>query len=542
VSNDKKFSVACKLSLPDSNVLDSRVGQVLALVESVHFKIFPTSTKSISLNKESTNIHLQSSDECFSYIEGNYNVAEKLSQYRDIFAYRKISSNVPYVVDTLYEKDRDSSFYPIGAVSKDIIGAGVPTRLTKYGLTALAYADKNILDKLTEMEGTLMEKNLVDNKKDSSLSSQVSMGKLLDPKKFSGNSEAKLKKQEENADSKFIFDIRIVPSELRVDPELRAAFSAAILQSGWIQSFQSQNCNINIAINDVCFPNSTESSFSQFNSSSLMKVVSRYYSKNVMMDENDIHSYLKDILIPHCVRLCLSNNYCGDDAKWNPHYNTKSQLDDSLHYKLKYDGIFLPDPLAPIHIHCRYSITVACAILRRVKLMSAIRFIMSGKIPHELIEKVLKSKTVREHSDGIPIWWCPWIHDIALLVHAVRYGLLSIVEDRKDSERMNRIGSVFDLNEIEKHTRSVLFNGTLEQKPLISKKVLTKLSVSEVKGLVDSYICQFPSMNSIEQRLGFICEETQKAYFVDRDALRKDHEDFFLSLPMFDDCGWTRYK
>merc|ERR1712107_25292 len=122
--------------------------------------------------------------------------------------------------------------------------------------------------------------------------------------------------------------------------------------------------------------------------------------------------------------------------------------------------------------HSEESIAFASAILRRVRLTRSIRCIVGDGVQFHTLDSFLRSYKVRGDMKDMPLWWCPWIHDIALMVHVARFGLFSILDDIKNDEKLQQLGSVFAYDNIKSLVTETLLEGVNGHKPLIPKHVL----------------------------------------------------------------------
>ena len=127
--------------------------------------------------------------------------------------------------------------------------------------------------------------------------------------------------------------------------------------------------------------------------------------------------------------------------------------------------------------------------------------------------------------DGLPIWWCPWIHDTALLINASTRGLFSILKDL-EAESDRKEVFVFSREAIKQHIKRTFF--TDETIPRLIKDTS---SVDDTNSWIENYTNEFPSLNVIERRLVFLCakatEDLEGGYHFD-------------NLPMYDHGGWPR--
>ncbi|KAL3787638.1 hypothetical protein HJC23_011786 [Cyclotella cryptica] len=218
--------------------------------------------------------------------------------------------------------------------------------------------------------------------------------------------------------------------------------------------------------------------------------------------KESVEEYYQSVLFPHCLRLCLLLS--GELNKI-----ATLQGPSSL------NGLnSIPDPFLPIECHSEEAMTRAYIILRRAKLMKALRFIVGGGVPFPVTKSVLHGPLLRRLTSEVPVWWCPWIHDLGLLVHAAFYGLESTIIELPCLQRPF----------IEQHIREVFING---ENPCLPRCFLEKASENELNTWVSVHAEQFPTPNVIERRLALLCAE-----------LTRDTEVQYDHVPMFDEGGW----
>jgi hypothetical protein len=157
-------------------------------------------------------------------------------------------------------------------------------------------------------------------------------------------------------------------------------------------------------------------------------------------------------------------------------------------------------------------------MLRRVRLLKACQFICSeNNFPADTILKVTKAKLMRKLS-GMPAWWCPWIHDVALLFQAATGGLFSVLCDRENHH-------IFSSEAV----RQNLYSSYLSDES--SVPAAKRTPPEQVSAWAERQATKFPSINQLERRLATLCcEATAEA----------DSQFRFFDLPMFDHGGWPR--
>lgn len=227
--------------------------------------------------------------------------------------------------------------------------------------------------------------------------------------------------------------------------------------------------------------------------------------------KESLDSYLQTILLPHCLKICLTLS----------EEQTKKALDQGkvdayMGRRPPHNLSPLPDPFIPREHHSEEALAHAYAILRRARLMKSIRFIVGGGIPLNVLTEFLRGPVLKSQTIGIPVWWCPWIHDLGLLVHAALHGLGTIT-------------TVLPLQQslIEQHVRETFITGTSNKEPALPKCFLDQASKEEVDAWVEMHSKQFPTFHVIEHRLALICSHLTWETYAQYD-----------NVPMFDEYGW----
>jgi hypothetical protein len=238
-----------------------------------------------------------------------------------------------------------------------------------------------------------------------------------------------------------------------------------------------------------------------------------------------IKDYVEKYFLPHCLKLCLYGNgpsrYTrGSKEEYETFDGTSRYPDPTDHLQSP-----IPDPCLDLHQQSIEAVGMACAILRRARLMRCILHIASGIISMEDLNEISTSQVMRQSLDGLPVWWCPWIHDVALLVHASTCGLFSIIEDRKELDVMRE--SVFSRDAIMEHIQSRF----VSDQQVVPARIYDQSSVDDYGAWIKMLSDEFPSQNVIERRLSFLCAK----------ATENLEGDFrFDNFPMYDHGAWPR--
>jgi hypothetical protein len=226
---------------------------------------------------------------------------------------------------------------------------------------------------------------------------------------------------------------------------------------------------------------------------------------------NVLHEYVEMILLPHCLRLCVYGNGPATRNARGSHGDYETAFGISVHPEPSLPQPSpIPDPCLPVQEHSLEAIGLANAILRRVRLLRSCIHLSSvdSILPINTLVAQAKSLPLCSCIHEMPVWWCPWIHDIALLLHAASHGLFSLIRDRSD--------------------HSVFSKGAIET---LLRAEVAKSDTEETSKWCEQNAISFPSMYQVERRLGLLCGEATKDL---------SSEFRFDYIPMFDHGGWPR--
>jgi hypothetical protein len=239
---------------------------------------------------------------------------------------------------------------------------------------------------------------------------------------------------------------------------------------------------------------------------------------------NIVKEYVETCLLPHCLRLCLMGNGAstrsarGSKGEYDTAFGTSVYPEHANDLQSP-----LPDPCLPLGQQSLEAIANAHAILRRVRIMKSALDIASGKVTMDDLDEVLRSSYMRKSMEGLPVWWCPWIHDVALLVHASTRGLFSILNDRHSEEKGN---VAFSKKTIAQHMYS-----TFIAEDNLPRSIVHDSPPEDVTAWIEMHAMEFPSANVLERRLAFLCAKATE---------NVDGEVRYDNLPMFDHGAWPR--
>lgn len=431
---------------------------------------------------------------------------------------------------------------------------GVPMNLTRFALSALVYADRSCVDELLEIErARSLAKNESDPKvgestksdepptanretdhpQNENVKSELDVPEVTtvenvgssimvtEAQKIEGKSEEIVPKE----DGKESMDVSPVPESLK-DPRLRASICLVLLYYGYPHA-NSGKSRVSKPLWDSTKDQESDPDhlFDDERFRGLLEEFVWAYDDDCHFpDIATIKRYVESCLLPHCLRLCVMGNgpvlseARGSSGKYTTAYGTSLYPEHTEYLQSP-----LPDPCLDLSDHSIQALGAASAILRRHRMMRAAMKLASGAAPLSQIDKILHSSFIRKSMEGLPVWWCPWIHDAALLVHASTKGLFSIVKDRKSEECSS---SLFSHKGIVKHIHSTFIAGDG-----LPRSIVEQSSFEDSSTWVELQARDFPSMNVLERRLAFLC--SQASEFLNEDE-RYDN------LPMFDHGSWPR--
>ncbi|CAN0150637.1 unnamed protein product [Ascophyllum nodosum] len=106
---------------------------------------------------------------------------------------------------------------------------------------------------------------------------------------------------------------------------------------------------------------------------------------------------------------------------------------------------FFPDPTREVADHSPVARGVAYIFLKRQQLLRTLRFYLY-KRKDEVAKwsRNQQSAQVKHDRDGLPLWWCPWIHDLGLMAGCVRHGFMNVNAMRSDTTLPLNPSSILD--------------------------------------------------------------------------------------------------
>lgn len=303
-----------------------------------------------------------------------------------------------------------------------------------------------------------------------------------------------------------------IPEEFRNNSRLRALTCLTVLLYGYPTKISGPvDSGIMSLLND-------EVSDQFFDLSSFRSVVANFGADLKVPSESALSDYIEKFLIPHCLQLCLYGNGPSTRDARGSQGEYETALGVNLHPEASRPHQSpIPDPCLSVHEHSMEAVCHASAILRRVQLLRASQFICScQELSADLVDGIARSRKMGDLRE-LPFWWCPWTHDIALLVQAATKGLFSIIKTKNDHP-------VFSQRCVEDFLRSALSSSGIE--------LPGSDNYEKTNDWIRQECEQFPTMNQIERRLSFFCD------LITSNAT--NGADRYCHLPMFDHGGCPR--
>jgi hypothetical protein len=313
--------------------------------------------------------------------------------------------------------------------------------------------------------------------------------------------------------------VELIDRVFRASTKLRATICVAVAFNGF-PSLANEPLEINgelwAALCKAGVPPSQSPSGSLFDATKFREAVASLDSSLDVPDIDALRKYVDHILLPHCLRLCVSGNGPATRNARGSHGDYETAFGVSVHPEpSRPHPCPLPDPCLCLQDHSLQAVGMANAMLRRVRLLRSSVHLCSLKseVPLRDILDIAKSSAMG-HLDDWPVWWCPWIHDVALMFHAATGGLFSVLADRSASP-------IFSQSAVLEHIHSRCITGRSN----------FHLSSSEMSEWTRRQADSFPSVYQIERRLGLLCGLA---------TVDVDSEVRFDFIPMFDHGGWPR--
>lgn len=525
----KKGKSNCSLPLPDATYLDRLLVQNVEKMESY-----------AGLNPVPDNSNVEISSKESKKGTGNDSVISRnrlvMRQLKTPARSASDMSNQVLFAGGLSGSDKrpqdHSSDYFLGAASSDLAsisvgadssryqrGPNVPLLVTRFALGGILLADDSAIDILAR--GEKLDRGRAGSDAKQTQQQPPTTASIANSETADVNSVAVESKPSETADtqdSTALIKKRPDVNRIKINTDLRASICVTLLQRGYPvcgsgdEKFSSvgvdlwKECMSNPALSFLVAtePNRFYSMKDAFGS--LYQKAEINWSENVELLED----YLRSVLLPHCLGLCL--NLAGEQTKLAA---DQGKSDVYVARPAVEDLCPLPDPFVRLSDHCEQAVSNAYAILRRVRLMKSIRFIVGGGVPLGDLKEFLRGPTMRKQTMGAPVWWCPWIHDLVILLYAAVHGLQSVTSELPRLQQQS----------VENHVRETFVKGVNGKSPALPSTFLKRATEEELEAWVKMQAQEFPAPTVIEHRLALMCSQLTM-----NSSERYDH------IPMFDEA------
>ena len=523
------------LSMPDARVLDHRLNHLLDELER---NAYPNETVSTQLNSEtcdpsnwpckedvSANMRIRSKGITFIY-----GVAADKEDFR--CEYEGIGFNGTQCGASHRSLD-DGTDFSIGAASVELSqvaygpeaprylrSIGVPMCLTRFGLGALVNADDRCVERMLSCERLrYSDTTKVANGSSSKVNGEPSPAPEADTVSSTTDIPEAVVSQPK--------DDFVIPEVFKNNAVLRASVCVVALHFGF--PLADDDCkkvdrSLWTGLREQCGIVDDVPPDNLFHIDQFRTLVVEIADAVDVPDSDVLRKYVESCLLPHCLRLCvLGNGPTTTNRGSKGKYETAVGISLYPEHADKLQSP-LPDPCLSLGEQSIEALACAFAILRRVRLIrAASRIAGGGKVSMDRLEQVLRSPFMRKSMAGLPVWWCPWIHDAALLLHAGTRGLFAVLRERNSTSE-NSVA--FSHNAIVQHTYS-----TFAVEENLPRSIADDSPPEDVTDWIEVHAKQFPSANLLERRLAFLCAKVTEE--VDC-GFRYDN------LPMFDHGGWPR--
>lgn len=192
----------------------------------------------------------------------------------------------------------------------------------------------------------------------------------------------------------------------------------------------------------------------------------------VQSSVHTVRDYYNDIWLPFCVKISSVTTF------------TNKKL--------------LPEPSVDMSDHSHVTKNLCSLFMQRQRMLRTIRFVLSS-FPAAL--KSYLRQNSGSYTIGMPVWWCPWIHDIALMVGCLQHGFMNIDEIIMDKNLP------FSTENLKRHIYRVFIFGSRTQAPVAADVFST---ADEAHRWVEAVALIFPLQRDLENRMAQMLSELTK--------------------------------
>lgn len=176
-------------------------------------------------------------------------------------------------------------------------------------------------------------------------------------------------------------------------------------------------------------------------------------------------------------------------------------------------GIEFVDAHEGVLAHGLKARSIAWMTLRRTQLLEDVCTVLSSRLPQ--LVSLLRSGREQFVKD-MPVWWCPWVHDLGVFYGMARYGVYGWERTLLDRQLP------FRRQAREQHIRSVFLDGTSEMPPLYRDLLESPAGREQWLARV---MAEFPSLSVLEAKVQAICAELlEHESYEDEDTEMREHE------------------
>jgi hypothetical protein len=160
--------------------------------------------------------------------------------------------------------------------------------------------------------------------------------------------------------------------------------------------------------------------------------------------------------------------------------------------------LVVPNPLMSASDHHFAAKGLCHLFVIRQQMLRAAQYLLSHELQNLMV--YLRSPGGR-NVDSMPLWWCPWIHDLGALIGLVKYGFLSLREMKCDPDLP------FTPQYLDSHVRQVFLLGSSSMLPC---GVDDLSSNTEAEQFVQAAVLMFPEYRDLECRVMRILEDVTR--------------------------------
>jgi hypothetical protein len=527
------------LPMPDSRVLDQRLLRILEVIEANVYgdnlvDVIPQPKKWEKSSTVQENL----------VIRNNISMLFESSSMSNEYSGIGLSGNQ---CGTAHRSLNDGSDFGFGAASSHLFqiangtdaqrylrAVGVPMNMSRFALLGLAFAEPSCVE---ELLGTERYRYYGNRDHDSNIKPKKSDNGISTMASSDAPDTVQAEVAVENVNRPSTSDpVTLIYQPFRDNIKLRALVCMLVAYYGCPREVEQGP--INSIIWRSCVNESTvnieDTVPSLFDGKKFRSLLCSILPPDFVVPSwKQLWQYIDKILLPHCLRLCIEGNGPSTRTARGSHGEFETALGVSVYPEITQNHPTpIPDPCLELKEHSLEALGYAAAILRRVKLLRSCQYLCSAEneVSIEIIKTASRSLVMRQLSD-MPVWWCPWVHDVGLLIQAASGGLFSILRSRNEN-------IVLSHQAIQQFVYSSFVADNEHALPSARQT-----PPDQVTEWTERQAAKFPSVNEIERRLSILCAEATTNLHQNVDNVDTNNnlsEVRFHNLPMFDHGGWPR--